>query len=219
MMDGLLSSVHNVSPCVWSKRRRRVHQKTEYVLMQGVGLSLCYSDKQTVEPYLVLLCNSLEVVHEQILVLWQQGEHHSQPIENQQEAFRQRSLVCPRHAQTKHSLWPDNKTVAFLREQITGKKCVDEGEKSNFSIIYTGSHITLYLSPSLTSQRNTFSWWFTTCINNKLRLFWWWHFTRIDWLHGERNCIVKVSVSIAKHSRDCEILPRLNEWQPNANFC
>lgn len=31
-------------------------------------------------PYLMLLCDSLQVVNEQVLVLWQQGEHHSQPI-------------------------------------------------------------------------------------------------------------------------------------------
>lgn len=48
------------------------------------------SDRQ--EKYLVL-CD-LQSVYEQLLVLRQQGEHHSQTIENQQEAFRQRSLVC-----------------------------------------------------------------------------------------------------------------------------
>lgn len=57
---------------------------------------------QILETHLVLLRDSLEVVQEQVLVLWQQGEHHSQPIENQQEAFRQGSLVCAQH--TQHSL-------------------------------------------------------------------------------------------------------------------
>ncbi len=51
--------------------------------------------------------DSLQVVHEQLLVLWEQVEHHSQPIENQQEAFTQRSLVCAGHTHTHtHSgLW------------------------------------------------------------------------------------------------------------------
>lgn len=38
----------------------------------------------------------LEVIHEQLLELWQQGEHHCQPIKHQQEAFGQRSLVWKR---------------------------------------------------------------------------------------------------------------------------
>lgn len=49
------------------------------------------------EPYLVVLRCRLQVVHEQLLVLWQQGEHHCQPIEDQQEAFGQGSLVWKRN--------------------------------------------------------------------------------------------------------------------------
>lgn len=64
----------------------------------------------------MLLCDSLQVVHEQILVLWQQGEHHSQPIENQQEAFGQRSLICATHTNTSWLVYDEKKhTCAFLR--------------------------------------------------------------------------------------------------------
>lgn len=50
--------------------------------------------------YLVLLPDRLQVVREQILVLWQQGEEHSQPVEDQQKAFGQRSLVWPENTTT-----------------------------------------------------------------------------------------------------------------------
>lgn len=83
MIDGLLSSISNQCVSLCPKQKKTgIPKDSEYLLMLCVGFSLCHSDKQTVEPYLVLLCNSLEVVHEQFLVLWQQGEHHSQPIEN-----------------------------------------------------------------------------------------------------------------------------------------
>lgn len=52
------------------------------------------SSRAEPSPYLVVLRCRLQVVDEQLLVLWQQGEHHCQPIEDQQEAFGQRSLVC-----------------------------------------------------------------------------------------------------------------------------
>lgn len=70
------------------------------------------------ETYLVLLYDSLDVVHEHFLVLWQQGQHHSQPIENQQETFGQWSLVCPKHTQTYTSLRPDGDTVTFFTELL-----------------------------------------------------------------------------------------------------
>lgn len=41
----------------------------------------------------MILRYRLQIVPEQLLVLWQQGEHHCQPIEDQQEAFGQGSLV------------------------------------------------------------------------------------------------------------------------------
>lgn len=47
----------------------------------------------------MILRDCLQVVHEQLLVLWQQGEHHCQPIEDQQEAFGQRSLVWEQNTQ------------------------------------------------------------------------------------------------------------------------
>lgn len=40
------------------------------------------------ETYLVLLHDCLQVVFKQFLILGQQGEHHCQRSENQQEAFR-----------------------------------------------------------------------------------------------------------------------------------
>lgn len=46
------------------------------------------------DTYLVLLCDGLEVVHKQLLIVWQQGEHKCHAVEHQQKAFRQGSLVC-----------------------------------------------------------------------------------------------------------------------------
>ena len=67
----------------------------------------------------MLLCDSLQVVHKHFLVLWQQGEHHSQPTENKQEAFRQRSLICETHTNTSWIVYDENKhTDAFFREQL-----------------------------------------------------------------------------------------------------
>ena len=45
------------------------------------------------KTYLVLLHDSLYVVCKQFLELRQEDEHHRQPIENQQEAFRQRGHI------------------------------------------------------------------------------------------------------------------------------
>lgn len=55
------------------------------------------TDQTWGEPYLMILRYRLQIVHEQLLVLWQQGEHHCQPIEDQQEAFGQRCLVWKRN--------------------------------------------------------------------------------------------------------------------------
>lgn len=62
----------------------------------------------------MLLGDSLQVVHEQFLVLWQEGEHHSQPIEDQQEAFRQRSLVCTQHTHTHKHIY--NGDITLLQQ-------------------------------------------------------------------------------------------------------
>lgn len=50
-------------------------------------------------PHLVLLPRRLQLVGEQIVVLRQQGDQHRQPVEDQQEAFGQRSLVWPENTQ------------------------------------------------------------------------------------------------------------------------
>lgn len=50
-------------------------------------------------PHLVLLPHRLQLVGEQIVVLRQQGDHRRQPVEDQQQAFGQRSLVWPENTQ------------------------------------------------------------------------------------------------------------------------
>lgn len=75
------------------------------------------TDKTGAEPYLVVLRCRLQVVHEQLLVLWQQGEHHCQPIEDQQEAFGQRSLVWKRN--TRRGLYEYNMLVVLHFIQLT----------------------------------------------------------------------------------------------------
>lgn len=62
----------------------------------------------------------LQVVHEQLLVLWQQVEHHRQPIEDQQEAFRQRSLVWKRN--TRRGLYVNGAVDCTVNSILSEKR-------------------------------------------------------------------------------------------------
>lgn len=70
------------------------------------------------ETNLVLPSVGLQIVNEQLLVLWQQGEHHRQPIEYQQETFTQRGLV-----------WNHTQDIGHTTRHLEKQHCISGGQE------------------------------------------------------------------------------------------
>lgn len=78
-------------------------------------------------PYLVLLSKSLQVVQEHVL-LRQQGEGDSQPVQKQQKGFGQGSLVWP--SKTQHISQPNY--TGFLQRSADVAETGSIGGGDNF---------------------------------------------------------------------------------------